>query len=225
MVWERHSHGGNGVPTPNKKERLHQTVQIKWAFANKNFDTGSPFHCRLFTSSGNLRVASTSVRSQACFSVIVWTPHLQITLPVQKGMGTPFPPHYTPGYNMLSLKLEVPSFSHWKKGINKRNSKQEKTRRLGTRRCFRHKTKKPFPEHRVASNTLLRAAHAFTRRDSSQTDAEGVVSPVATIAEHHEVFAVRHAANCARLALHALPVVGLDHWHELVGHFQACRMS
>jgi len=29
------------------------------------------FHCRLLTSSANLRVASTSVRSQSCFNVIV----------------------------------------------------------------------------------------------------------------------------------------------------------
>jgi len=41
------------------------------------------FHCRLLTSSANLRVTITSVRSQPCFNV------------VQKGVETPFPPHYT----------------------------------------------------------------------------------------------------------------------------------
>jgi len=43
-----------------------------------------PFHCRLLSSSANLRVTITSVRSQPCFKA------------VQKGVGTPFPPHYTP---------------------------------------------------------------------------------------------------------------------------------
>jgi len=46
------------------------------------------FHCRLLNSSANLRVASTSVRSQPCFKVIVWTPHLQVTLLVRKSVGT-----------------------------------------------------------------------------------------------------------------------------------------
>jgi len=52
------------------------------------------FHCscRLLTSSANLRVASTSVRSQPCFNAIVWIPHLEAISLVQKGVGTPFPP-------------------------------------------------------------------------------------------------------------------------------------
>ena len=37
-------------------------------------------HCRLLTSSSNLRGASTSVRSQPCFNVIVRIPHIQVTL-------------------------------------------------------------------------------------------------------------------------------------------------
>ena len=45
------------------------------------------FHCRLLTSSANLRVSSTSVRSQPCFNVTVWIPHLRVTLQVQKGVG------------------------------------------------------------------------------------------------------------------------------------------
>jgi len=44
----------------------------------------------LLTSSANLRVASPSVRSQPCFNVIVWIPHLQVTLLVQTGVGTRF---------------------------------------------------------------------------------------------------------------------------------------
>jgi len=71
------------------------------------------FHYRLLTSGANLRVASTSVPWQPCFNVIVWIPHLQLTLLVQKGVGTrshtkknvwerrshALPPHYTPAYN------------------------------------------------------------------------------------------------------------------------------
>jgi len=48
------------------------------------------FHSRLLTRSANLRVASTSLRSQPCFDLIVWIPHFQVTLLVQKGVGTPF---------------------------------------------------------------------------------------------------------------------------------------
>jgi len=43
------------------------------------------FHCRLLTSNANLRVAGTSMRSHPCNLV-------------QKGVGTPFPFHYTPAY-------------------------------------------------------------------------------------------------------------------------------
>jgi len=49
------------------------------------------------TSSANLRVAGTSVRSQPCFKVIIWIVHLQVTLPSAKTCGNAFPPHYTPG--------------------------------------------------------------------------------------------------------------------------------
>jgi len=52
------------------------------------------------TSSVNLHVASPFVRSQPCFNVIFWIPHLEVTLLVQKcvgrvpkpkrGVGTPF---------------------------------------------------------------------------------------------------------------------------------------
>jgi len=47
------------------------------------------FHCTLLTSSAILRVVSTTVQSK---------PHHQVTLLVQKGVGTrshAFPPHYT----------------------------------------------------------------------------------------------------------------------------------
>ena len=50
------------------------------------------FHCRLLTSSANLRVASTSVRSQSCFNVIVWISRLQVTLLLQKGVERRFHP-------------------------------------------------------------------------------------------------------------------------------------
>jgi len=43
---------------------------------------------QLWTSSVNLHVASKSVRSQLCFNVIAWIPHLQVTELVQKGVGT-----------------------------------------------------------------------------------------------------------------------------------------
>jgi len=43
------------------------------------------FHCKLLTSSANLRVTIISVRSQPCFNV------------GQKGVVTPFLHHYTPG--------------------------------------------------------------------------------------------------------------------------------
>jgi len=62
------------------------------------------FHCRLLNNSANLRVASTSVRSQPCFNIIVWTPHLQVTLLVQKSVGTPFPPHYTPELHAFQVR-------------------------------------------------------------------------------------------------------------------------
>jgi len=52
--------------------------------------------CKLLTSSANLRIASLSVRSQSCFNVIFWIPHLEVTLLVQKGVGTPFPCVPTP---------------------------------------------------------------------------------------------------------------------------------
>jgi len=40
------------------------------------------------TSNANLHVASTSVKLQPCFNVIVSIPHSQVTLLVQKGVGT-----------------------------------------------------------------------------------------------------------------------------------------
>ena len=85
-----------GVPTPIKRKTAPNSsnkVSIRlqefphWIFL---------LHCRLLTNSAKLCVASTSVRSQPCFNVIVWIPHLQVTLLVQKRFGNAFPPHYTP---------------------------------------------------------------------------------------------------------------------------------
>jgi len=59
--------------------------------------------CRRLTRSANLRVASTSVRSQPFFNVIVSTPQLQVTLLVQKGVGTRYHPTTPLGRETLSL--------------------------------------------------------------------------------------------------------------------------
>ena len=85
---------GNAVPTPTKKEDSNKVSIRLQEFPNWIV----LFHCRLLTRSANLRVASTSVRSQPCFDVIIWIPHLQVTLRVQKGVGTPFP---SPVYNLF----------------------------------------------------------------------------------------------------------------------------
>jgi len=56
------------------------------------------FHRRLSTSCANLRVATTSVRSQLCFKCNL----------VQKVVGTPshaFPLHYSPGCIVASSRL------------------------------------------------------------------------------------------------------------------------
>ena len=78
---------GVGTPFPNKKAETNSW--IKSAFAYKNFQMDLFVSlCKLLTSSANLLVASPSVRSQLCFSVIFWIPHLEVTLLVQKGVGT-----------------------------------------------------------------------------------------------------------------------------------------
>jgi len=67
--------------TPNSSNNVSICLQglIHWIFL---------FHCRLLTSGANLHVASTSVRSQPCFNVIVCISHLHVSLVVQKVMGT-----------------------------------------------------------------------------------------------------------------------------------------
>lgn len=55
--------------------------------------------------------------------------------------------------------------------------------------------------------------------------AEGVVAAVTLVTEHHLVLVVRLAAHGARLALHALPAVRLDHAHQRLAHVQAGRMA
>ena len=67
--------------TPNSSNKVSICLQelLPWIFL---------FHCRVLTSSANLYVASTSVRSQQCFNVIVQISHLQVPLLVYKGMGT-----------------------------------------------------------------------------------------------------------------------------------------
>ena len=87
-VWERPSHNKRKEDCPNSSNKV--SIRLRefshWIFL---------FQCRLLTNNANLRVASTSVRPQPCFNVTVRIPHLQVTLLVQKGVGTPFPPHYT----------------------------------------------------------------------------------------------------------------------------------
>jgi len=107
VVWERHAKKEVWeCRSHTKQKKLNQIVRIKWAFAYKNFHTGSFVSlCKLFTSSANLRVASPVVRLR--FNVIFWIPHLQVTLLVQRGVGTPFPPHYTPAHDGFGLLLSV----------------------------------------------------------------------------------------------------------------------
>jgi len=80
---------GNAVPTPNEKAEPNNSNKV--GIRPQEFPHWMVlFHCycQLLTSSANLPVASPSVRSQPCFSVIFWIPHLQVTLLVQKGVGT-----------------------------------------------------------------------------------------------------------------------------------------
>jgi len=82
---------GVGTPFPHQiKRKTAQNSSIKvsillqdsvllWIFV---------FHCSFLTNSAILRVASTSVKSQPCFNVIVWVQHHHVTLPAQKGVGT-----------------------------------------------------------------------------------------------------------------------------------------
>ena len=60
---------------PNSSNTVSPQELPHWIFS---------FHCRLLSSSENLRITITSVRSQPCFNA------------VQKVVGTPFPPRYTP---------------------------------------------------------------------------------------------------------------------------------
>jgi len=88
---------GNGVPTPNKKTATNSSNKVSirlQEFPHRIF----PFHCRFLTSSANLDVAITSVRSRPYFNVIVWISYLQVTLLVAsaKRCGNVFPPNYTP---------------------------------------------------------------------------------------------------------------------------------
>jgi len=70
------------------------------------------------TNSAILRVASTSVKSQPCFNVIVWILHHQVTLPAQKGVETPFPCVPTPLHPCLCLHILVNHFKHSKEPKN-----------------------------------------------------------------------------------------------------------
>lgn len=60
--------------------------------------------------------------------------------------------------------------------------------------------------------------------NADDPDAVGVVSPVAMVAKHHLVFVMRLGALETSLALHALPIVGLDHWDHLPGESKAPRV-
>ena len=62
--------------------RLHKFPH--WIFPFVDFLT----NCWLLSSSANLRVATTSVRTQPCFNIIVWISHLPVMLLEQKGVGT-----------------------------------------------------------------------------------------------------------------------------------------
>lgn len=61
----------------------------------------------------------------------------------------------------------------------------------------------------------------LTCRDGVHPHAEGVVASVAFVAEHHLVLVVGLLTHGAGLTLHTLPVVGLDHRHQLAAHVQA----
>jgi len=96
---------GNAVPTPVKRKTTPNSSN-KVSIRLKEFSRWIYlFHCRLLTSSANLRVVSTSVRSQTCSNVIVWIPQLQVTLLVQKGVGTR-------SHTKYNCKNAVPTRSH-----------------------------------------------------------------------------------------------------------------
>lgn len=65
----------------------------------------------------------------------------------------------------------------------------------------------------------------LTSRYGVHAHAEGVVPSVTFVTEHHLVLMVGLLAHDARLALHALPSVRLDHTHQLLAHVQAGRMA
>jgi len=75
------------MPTPNKMKtapNISNEVRIRL----KEFPHWiTLFHCRLLTSSANLRVTSTSVRSQPCFNVIVMFHCRLLTVDLYDGLG------------------------------------------------------------------------------------------------------------------------------------------
>lgn len=69
------------------------------------------------------------------------------------------------------------------------------------------------------------SVHLLTSRYGVHAHAECVESPVTFVAEHHLVLMVGLLAHGARLTLHTLPAVRLDHTHQLHAHVQAGRMA
>lgn len=66
---------------------------------------------------------------------------------------------------------------------------------------------------------------SLTSRYGVHAHAERVVASVTLVAEHHLILMVGLFAHSAGLTLHALPVVGLDHAHQLLAHVQAGRVA
>lgn len=77
--------------------------------------------------------------------------------------------------------------------------------------------------HPKSHNT--HCGYELTCRYGVHAHAECVVTSVTLVTEHHLVLVVRLLAHRARLALHTLPVVGLDHTHQLLAHVQAGRVA
>ena len=69
-VWERLSH-------TKSKEILHQILRLKWAFAYKNFHTGSSCVTVDFCLAVRICVSPAYLWDRSHVNVIVWIPHCQ----------------------------------------------------------------------------------------------------------------------------------------------------
>lgn len=82
-----------------------------------------------------------------------------------------------------------------------------------------------FKERQVERRTACIHVHPLTSRYGIHAHAERVVSSVTFVTEHHLVLMVGLLTHGARLTLHTLPAVCLDHTHQLLAHVQAGRVA